>query len=172
MNFISTVFVQRTSYLPIPMEYTIQTEISSSFHSTYLTRSQIFENFPKSPFFTHTFFSQHLKSLISGVITMPQKIEWVAPKALHMGQFIRHDSIFEKIFSKACFENCEKIRCLPFHTSSRYKKYIFTLFVRQSCREKYNLPFFILVNEYFFVRIEKNKNFCEKNNFESDFFHT
>ena len=77
---------------------------------------------------------------------------------------------FEKIFSRGCFEKCEKIRCLPFHTSSRYKKYIFTLFVRQSCREKYNLPFFILVNEYFFVKIEKINNFFEKNNFENDFF--
>ena len=72
-------------------------------------------------------------------------------------------------FRKAVSKNVKK-RCLPSHTNSRYKKSIFTLFVHQSCRGTYNLPFFVLGNEYFFVRIEKNKNFCEKNNFESDFF--
>ena len=71
LNFKSTVPVQRASFLPIPIDYTIRTEILSSFQSTYLKRSEIFENFRKSPFFTHTFFSQHIKSLILGAITMP-----------------------------------------------------------------------------------------------------
>ena len=71
LNFQNTVSVQRRSYQPIPIRYTIRTEILSSFHSTYLNWSQTFENFRKSPIFTNTFFSQHLKSLILGVITPP-----------------------------------------------------------------------------------------------------
>ena len=65
MNFKSTVFVQRVSYLPIPIEYTIRTEILSSFHSTYLKKSQILEN---RFFFTRSFFFSTPKIFNSGII--------------------------------------------------------------------------------------------------------
>ena len=92
---------------------------------------------------------------------MPQKIERVASKALHMGQFIRH---FKKKNSKRLLARCNKIPAAA-------KKSIFTSLVNQACRGKCNLPF--LVHELDTFSLEwKNKNFCENYNFESDFFHT
>ena len=56
LNFQNTVFVQRGSYLPIPIEYTIQTEILFPFLFTYFKRWQIFKNrhFSHKPFFLNT----------------------------------------------------------------------------------------------------------------------
>ena len=60
LSLENTVFVHRRSHLPIPIENAIRTEILCSFEYTYLKRSQL------SSFFTHTFFSQYIKSLIFG----------------------------------------------------------------------------------------------------------
>ena len=69
----------------ILMIYTIRTEISRSFRSTYSKSWEIFENMRKFPFFQNIYFSLNLKSLILGVIKTVQRNECVAPKALCIG---------------------------------------------------------------------------------------
>ena len=64
LNLQNAISVQRESYLPIPSEYTILTEIKSPFHSMYFKRSQFFR---KSSIFTYTVFTY----TILGVIIMP-----------------------------------------------------------------------------------------------------
>ena len=63
---------------------------------------EFLKSFKKSPFFTHNFFSQHLKSSMLGVITMTWKIKWVVPKALKasLTAMTLFSNFFQKRFSK------------------------------------------------------------------------